>query len=85
MLTTLLRASTAARSYSAAVSRRNRSTAAAAAARLESTELPTRSSNAFAARMMRLLSGGAVAGTAGRAGSLCLRTMSATEPSTFAC
>jgi MFS family permease len=63
-LTTRLSASTTRGSYSAAVSRRSRSTAAVA--RLDSTELPTRSSNAFAARMIRLLSGGASAWSAGR-------------------
>ena len=54
--TTRLRASTVAGSYSLAVSRRSRCTAAAA--RPGSSELPTRSSKALAALMMRLLSGG---------------------------
>ena len=54
--TTRLRASTALGSYSLATSSRSRCTAAAA--RPGSSELPTRSSKALAALMMRLLSGG---------------------------
>ena len=54
--TTRLRASTVAGSYSLAVSSRSRCTAAAAWP--GSSELPTRSSKALAALMMRLLSGG---------------------------
>ncbi len=54
--TTRLSASTASGSYSLAVS--SRSCCTAAAARPGSSELPTRSSKALAALMMRLLSGG---------------------------